>query len=241
MSNRAQMREGVSISRKAEGGARNGQGWAWVVRGVAFVAIAWIAAGLGANMVLAAQAPVTSEHLHLASWLGQRGHAVHFTGGPMGTLLMVGLMIGALAMAARRSLGIVCLMTAAVGACGSISLSEEAYVRLGLLEGTVKLGCYVEQSTECMRQLGIVKEGSPSRYMPEGTSYEAWQWSDWYRAERAKVVSPEMERKALLTTLPGATVILAPLHAFEGARLEQMLTNQLQEALKRRSELAAAR
>lgn len=57
MSNRAQMREGVSISRKAEGGARNGQGWAWVVRGVAFVAIAWIAAGLGANMVLAAQAP----------------------------------------------------------------------------------------------------------------------------------------------------------------------------------------
>lgn len=211
------------------------------VRLVLLAGAAWIALGFAVNLLLAVQAPVTSEHLHLASWLGSRGLAVHFTGGPAGTLLMVGLLIGGLAIAAARSVGAVCVGIAAVGACCSISLSEEAYVRLGVLEGTVKIGCYVETSAECSQQLGVEHKGKQSRYMPEGTSYEPWRWSDWYRNERAKVVSAETERRAKLTTLPGATVLLAPIHVLDGARLERLLDKQLQETLKRRSELANAR
>lgn len=232
---------GVSLASKGDRARVGRQVLNTAARLVLLAGAAWIGLGFAVNLLLAVQAPVTSEHLHLASWLGSRGLAVHFTGGPAGTLLMVGLLIGGLAVAAARSVGVVCVGIATVGACCSISLSEEAYVRLGVLEGTVKIGCYVESSAECLQQLGVEHSGKPSRYMPEGTSYEPWRWSDWYRNERAKVVSTETERRAQLTTLPGATVLLAPLHALDGARLERLLDKQLQETLRRRSELATAR
>lgn len=203
--------------------------------------LAWLALGLCASVGLALQVPITAEHLHLASWLGNRGWALLITNGPMGTLLMILMLIGGMAIAAKRSVKVVAVAMAVIGLGGWVSLSEESQVRLGILMGTVKIGCYVENSQECRQQMGLPAEWFASRYMPEGSSYQAWQWSDWYRAERSKVVSDALERKAAWVSLPGASLALAPLYAFDGGRLSELVESQLEQARRRRVDLLAGK
>lgn len=206
--------------------------------GLGLAAAGWLCAGLIASVVLAVQAPVSREDLHLSSWLGSKSLALHWTTGTMGTLTLMVVLISGLGMASAKSKVMPAVIALVVAAAGWIGLSEEAYVRMGVLQGTVRIGCFVPEMAECRQQLGLSGKGLPSRYEPLGSGTQAGRWSAWYREERAKVVGAELEARAKWQSMPGVPLLLAPLHVLDGGEIQQLMADQKAGTRKLREQAA---
>ena len=198
----------------------------------------WGLVGVCAQAWLAWNVPLTAQDLKYASWLGSPSLALHFTTG-LANLLSVTLLAMATVIAVLRRTAIPAFMAIFFVLAGQLGMGDAAVVRMGVLDGTVKVGCYVPETRECRNMLGLsVDSHAPSMYpsTEEAVAHPNEAWSAWYRDARAKVVSTNLEHRALWTDIPGAVILEAPLHLGEAARLRRLLAAQRAEVAKMQKE-----
>lgn len=198
----------------------------WVDRATMAIAIAgllWVVAGYVSLGVLAHAAPLSEADLKAASWLSSQTTALHFTTGPMAKFVVCAFLgIALLALLFLRN-PVPLIGAFAASAC-ICALNEEAAMRVGVLDGVVRIGCYVPGSAECLKQAGLPAESAPSIYEAPGGLKAAW-----YQQERRKVVSSQQEVLAGWHSVPGGALLRAPLHLTSGELLKDLLATQRKE------------
>jgi hypothetical protein len=198
----------------------------WVDRATMAIAVAgllWIVAGYISLGVLAHAAPLTEMDLKSASWLSSPNLALHFTGGSRGWFWIGAAWVVALGMLVVRR-NAVPLFGAVAISLVICALDEAAVMRVGALDGVVRIGCYVPGSSECLQLAGLPSQGAPSMYStPRG------QQAEWYSQERIKAVSRQQEVMAGWHSVPGAALLRAPLFLTSGDRLKALLDAQRKE------------
>lgn len=184
----------------------------WSVLGV--ISVAW----------LAAIVPLSAQDMAQASWLGSPATALHFSTGPLGWLVVTAALVlfngMALVLGSPRPLMVAILW----GAAGYWGLSEATSVRVGVLDDTIRLGCFVEDSKECFEMLNLPAQHAPSMYAPANEANVIY--ADWYLTQRRQKVTPAQEQLARMYSLPGGAWLRAPLYLGRGAELAQKLQSQ---------------
>lgn len=181
------------------------------------VCVLWLAVAAVSAMWLAYQVPLTGDDLVSASWLPSYTTATHFSGfmaWAMGaTMLLMGL---AIALAKQSLLPVI----SSVLILGGLSLnSEELMVRIGIATDTVKIGCFVYETTECRVMLGLPAGKTQSRYGSDGLN------TDWYQAAREKAITANPSDIAL-QSVPGWAFLQAPFYVTDTEALRQKVAQQ---------------
>lgn len=184
---------------------------------MASVCVIWLAATALSAMWLAYQVPLTGDDLVYASWLPSYTTATHFSGfmaWAMGaTMLLMGLGMG---LAKQSILPVI----SAVLMLGGLSLnSEELMVRIGIATDTVKIGCFVYETTECRVMLGLPAGKTQSRYGADGLN------AGWYQAARDKAITANPSDIAL-QSVPGWAFLQAPFYVTDTEYIKQKVAQQ---------------
>jgi hypothetical protein len=186
----------------------------------------WVVVGVIAQIWLATQVPITLADVKNASWLPSYSTATHFTGGVLGpTIGLAFVAVGIGMFVVKRSV-IPLLITLIVVVGGYYSGREESAVRIGVLEGVIRVGCYVPESKECASMLGLSTASSaPSRYDSSGVAGDA----TWYTERLSSLVNSELANKTMLASLPGGFTLMAPFHFLDAKKLSLLLDQQRAE------------
>lgn len=185
----------------------------------------WVLLGILSCGWLAFNVPLTAQDLDNASWLGSPTTALHFTTGPMAYLLGSALILTGIATSMASGTPIPSFLAGVIVCAAAIGGSHESVVRIGLLDGTVKLGCYVEKSKECLDMLKLGSTAAPSRWDLKGRG-PAHPHSEWYAQELDKVVSPAVKARVIWTAIPGGAVLRAPVHLLKAQKLQSLVKEQ---------------
>lgn len=186
----------------------------------------WLLTGVGVTWWFALQVPVTALDIAHSSWLGSPTTALHFTAGPVGiafTALFFCLGMFIAICRCQPVHGIVFILASVVM---DTSLTNESFVRIGLLNGGIKIGCYVPEMRECREQLGMPADGAISRRASPAEAKSGMGYSQQYLTARGKVVSLEQENAGVFLSLPVSPIVLAPLYLGQTEKLKQILETQ---------------
>lgn len=184
-------------------------------------------AGLAVLGYLAWQVPLTAEDLRHASWLSSHTTALHFSTGPMGYAFAgIAVLMGLVVSISKQT-----PLPAVVGGCMALALQlgmgEASVVRIGVLEGTIRIGCYVPQTEECRAMLGLPQDPAiRSMYPSRGEPASAFGAAPWYVQARKAVVSLEQEKRAAWSSIPGMAVLRAWRYGGSAPRLQALLAEQ---------------
>jgi len=190
---------------------------------MAVAGLLWIISGYVSLLLLAQAAPLSEADLKSASWLSSPNLALHFTGGAKGWFWIGATWVVALAMLVVRR-NAVPLIGALAITLPIYALDESSVMRVGALDGVVRIGCYVPNSAECLQLAGLPSEAARSIYStPHGLRAE------WYQQERSKTVSHHQEVMAGWHSVPGAALLRAPFFITSGDRLKALLAAQRKE------------
>ena len=212
-----------------------GKGVATALAGVSAIGFAlWIIAGFISLKILAHSAPLTAADIQASSWLSSPTTALHFTTGTMAAAFIAFLLLGGMTMLvlARSPMP---LIAAAILSLAINQLDQEAATRVGMLDGVIRIGCYVPNSAECRDQMGLPRNDAPSIYATPGGKY-----ADWYQVERQKVVSGEQVRMAGFHSIPFTFLLRAPLYIGAGDQLKTLLEAQRNELSKLKAEAVSS-
>lgn len=189
------------------------------IAGVVMVSfcVLWLAVAALSAMWLAYQVPLTGDDLVSASWLPSYTTATHFSGfmaWAMGaTMLLMGLGVG---LAKQSILPVISTVLMLVG----ISLNSEGLmVRIGIATDTVKIGCFVYETTECRVMLGLPAGKTQSRYGADGLD------AGWYQAAREKAITANPSDIAL-QSVPGWAFLQAPFYVTDTESIKQKVAQQ---------------
>lgn len=198
----------------------------------------WLLTGVVAQVWLAWLVPLSAQDLAHASWLSSPTTALHFTTGFPAVVFCTALALMALVISAAKGSVAPLVPAALVIASVLVGSNEAAVARIGILEGTVRIGCYVPETSECRGMLGLPAQASaPSQYAHPGgplTTSEA----PWYLAQRKAVVSPALESRAAWMSVPGRALWVAPLYFAQAPRLRRLVTQQRADVLRMQTEAA---
>ena len=106
--------------------------------------------------------------------------------------------------------------------------SERAVIRMGLLTGTIKIGCYVKTSLECQQMLGTATTGQ-SRFASEQDMTEQTtptRHATWYTDAASELPSAPSSENIRLTSIPGGALIQALAHIGKVKQLQEIVTDQ---------------
>jgi hypothetical protein len=157
---------------------------------------------------------------------GQPHNGTALFRGVLGKVLGAGAVVFSIAaFVARRSfvgLAVAVLATVFVGS-GS---TEESIIRIGLLEGVVKVGCFVEETEECNEMLGLARPGEIRVRRVTSMKAATPMFTPEYEERRAGVVTERQERLAMLHSMPFGAWIRAPLYLGAAEQLKAKLEAQ---------------
>lgn len=175
-----------------------------LIIGVFLLAFLYLLACLASSIYLTVQVPISDTDAKLVSFLAPR-LGLQYHG------LFLGGMIGLLGLGQLLSLRVSGLIPAVLGLCAIFATSETTALRLGILNGDMKVGCFSYESAECRKMLGLPEGDAKSIYRNGKDSGENAGWADWYATERASMESKVTG--ALPSTFPGVAFLQAPIIA----------------------------
>lgn len=173
---------------------------------------------------------LTPQDLSHTSWLGSPALALHFTTSFFSYFLGAALLLMGLAISVARN-SIIPAIVSTIMIIFFAGISEKSATSLGILEGTIKIGCFVESTKECAQMLDLPTAGTYSMYEtnPESKGIEL---SARYLAERNKVVTDKTLQTALVMYTFPLYWIKAPLYLFELDSLQPMINAQRQHVFE---------
>lgn len=126
--------------------------------------------------------PLSDEDLANASWLTPR-LGLEFHGFFFGVILLGFAIIQAIFHSKARA-----VVAALVAIVLITSSSESGHLRLGILDGQAKIGCFTYQALECRKMLNVSEEGAQSVYAQNGESFaKNEKYASWYRPIREQL------------------------------------------------------
>lgn len=189
-------------------------------------AFAWVLAGLVSLGILTYSVPLLASDLKQASWLGSPSSALHLTSGYLGVAFLFVFSSLGVGIAVAKKNACPALVAVLIGLCLFVGGSEESAVRIGVLDGTVRIGCYVPESLECKRMLGLPAENALSMFKNADNSSE---WASWYAEKRAVLQSEKLSFRSLFYITPSGALLRAPLYLGSADELRELLEKQRQE------------
>lgn len=195
----------------------------------------WALIGVFVIISLNFSVPLSTQDLQEASWLSSPTTSLHFTTGPLLYGLGTTVVIMGLAIAVTKGSLPPLILGSTLFAIAFFCLSEEAHVRIGILDDVVKVGCYIPESRQCLEQLGLDSTGAPSIYphRESDTQENPGVWSGWYKKRRTEATSNISSTLIALHSIPGLILLRAPFY------LPDMFGELLKAKLiKQRSEVA---
>lgn len=110
------------------------------------------------------------------------------------------------------------------GLCGALMIVEgqmaQSMLQLGVMDGSVRIGCYVYESRECLQQLGLPPGSAPPRRGAGGARPGAE--ASWYRVALREF----LEQQPL--SMP-ALFVFSPYYALHVDRIQAILQRQRRE------------
>ncbi len=167
--------------------------------------------------------PLDAQDLRDAAWLSSYTTAMHFSG-VLGAALAVTWVLMSLALAVARQSAMPLLLAAAAGLF-SWAHQEDTLVRVGVLAGHVRIGCFVPEALECREMLGLPAAGAVSRYNPPALRDGEGLNAAWYQA-RIDALPASVRTAALEFSLPGASMLATPWVALNADVLRERLAEQ---------------
>lgn len=171
-----------------------------------------------ANLWLAYKVPVSPQDLAWASWAGSYVTATSPNGAFSRIFALTLLAMGFGITASKKSaLPAISVSFLALVLC--FAGNESAQLRIGIADGTIKVGCYSYGSKECRTMLEVPVNGAPSLYRPGG---DVGEYATWY--------STSVHRPFTLGSfVPGGYFIRSPLYIFKAGEINLTLSHQRQE------------
>jgi hypothetical protein len=187
----------------------------------------WVVLGIVTQFWLGIRVPLTDADVSSASWLGSPTTALHFSTGPMAYAVTTALCFMGVAEVILRRNWFSLIFALLLSSAAWVGASETAVMRIGILDDTIKLGCFVETSAECRDMLGLPKSGAVSMYAGADHRMEhSGMHAAWYIRARDAMVSQSQENRSIWTTMPGLAIIRAPVYLFDADTLQNKVLFQ---------------
>jgi hypothetical protein len=191
------------------------------------LAVFWIFVCTVSALWFCRTTPLTTTDVQWASWLSHPTTTMHFQGVFGFAMGATTLLLGTFNAYLYRT-PVPFLVALALGLV--LWSGGEAYtLRVGVLEGHAKLGCFVENTRECRSMLGLPVGEAPSRFSIAPGQPGGGEDSTEYTAQLDKVVTPTLKEQAALQNAPGISFIFAPFYVGRAAELNARLARQRAE------------
>ncbi|CAB5514616.1 hypothetical protein LMG26857_03675 [Achromobacter anxifer] len=179
--------------------------------------------------------PIAEQDRAWMSWLGSPTTTYWYEGHSF----MMGMMVFVLGLGiavAHQSVApaIAGVLLAAVLA---ITGNPDWTVRAGLLDGTIRIGCYVPETAECREMLGLARDSAQSRYASKDDQAKGMIDAEWYTKRLTDVVPAEVHDKVVFYVLPGIAIARMLAHWGNADQLKAVIETQRQEAKDLRERL----
>lgn len=173
--------------------------------------VAWLLACMVATAWLAYSVPIDALDLQRASWHWSYS-SITFLSGTLGVALSAAVLLTGAVVGFARATWNPALISAFVTAAILAGGHESNILRIGIANGSVKVGCF-EESRECLEMLGAHSADAPSMY-------SGGDKADWY-LKRIQVNAPNP-----LLSLPGAYFLTSPIYAIHSEEINSLLRVQ---------------
>ena len=198
---------------------------------LALVLLAWTA-HFAVGRWIAYKVPLPAELMKEVTWLAGATN-FHFVGFVLSGMAIVMLLVALLSgtWVPFKVATVVCIPLI-------YAASPEQAVRIGIYEGTHKIGCFVPDTLECHRTLGL--SGNPPElrvYAPAGNT-DPQGWTPEYRAARAKLVSPELEKLAVSRSIPLLAYLRTPFYLGKTDEMNAAIEKQALDVARLRKDSA---
>jgi hypothetical protein len=170
--------------------------------------------------------PLSDEDLANASWLTPR-LGLGFHGFFFGVILLGFAIIQAIFHSKARA-----LFAALIAIVLITSSSESGHLRLGILDGQAKIGCFTYQALECRKMLNLSEEGAQSIYVQNvGSFAKNEQYAGWYLHIREQL-------EAQAEGLPELAFLRSPFLLIRAEEIRRKVEFQRSELISFRASLA---
>lgn len=179
--------------------------------------------------------PIAEQDLAWMSWLGAptitywyEGHS--FVMGMMVVLLGLGI-------AFMNQSVVPAIAGVLLAAVLAITGNPDWTIRAGLLDGTIRIGCYVPETAECREMLGLARDSAQSRYASKDDQAKGIIDAEWYTKRLADVVPADVRDKVVFYVLPAVAIARMLAHWGDANQLKAVIETQRQEAKDLRERL----
>lgn len=184
--------------------------------------VVYLLACILAFLALSLVVPVDQKDLADASWL-----VTPPAFGAIGFWACTSFGVFALLHVFIQNLGHAILL-GTIAACCALATSESAALRLGVLQGDARIGCYTYESLECRKMLKLPIEDARSIYIADRNDASVGhQFADWYAEQR--VAFNTKIRSSIPSTIPGVALLNAPWTLLKTDELKNLLDSQRAE------------
>ncbi|MBV7542226.1 hypothetical protein [Acidovorax sp. sic0104] len=172
--------------------------------------------------------PLTESDFAQASWLGSPAWALHPSTSVLGVAVAAGAVLVGVALWVRHRLLTPLAVALTAVAVTQFGMSEAAVARVGLLDGTVRIGCFVPEARECREMLRLEVSGARSRYPDAGTPADRrGNLNDtWYDARLEAEVPMSVRALIPYYIYPGAALIRSLAHLGKADELRGVVEAQ---------------
>lgn len=203
-----------------------------------FLAVAaWVVTSIAICWWFNVSSSLTSQDLIHVSWLVDPSATFRFTDSFFGCILALALFVCGFLLFSLLFTGLVsrgheryfinAASSALIMALLLSGVTEKSATSLGLLDGTAKIGCFVEDTKECVRLLSLHTTGAYSMYAQDSSSKEI-ELSSQYVKQRNKVISSyTLQTATVMYTYP-IYWLKAPLYLFKLNSLPVIINAQRQ-------------
>lgn len=189
----------------------------------------WVLLSASAVLWLHYAVPLTAQDLAETSWLGSYSVAAMFNGFLGYAVVGIGLFV-LLALSVAKNSKVPLIFSLLLL---PVLFLEGTAVRVGIADGSVKIGCYVYEARECREMLNIPVENTLSRYtMTENGIVDA----PWYVEARQKVMLNKENHRACAPFIP---FLSTPFLLGKEGELRAKIAEQRQEVQRIRAAVMA--
>lgn len=185
---------------------------------ISILVIAWIGLCAISVLYLGYRVPLNELDLAKASWITSPTDASYLRGVLGAVFVLVGSMLALAGLISRSWTAAAVGLIVAAGAHFGTDMTHT--VRMGLLNGNIKIGCYVWEMRECHEMLGLDTSSLPSRYAVKGVVEPGGLYAPWYQK---RLDNLEWNR---WYSWPPTAFLVAPLHIGDVDRLQALLRDQ---------------
>lgn len=160
--------------------------------------------GVASLVWFAYEVPITYKDISRSSWWFSTNPAYNHIANSFSAKAMLFLVV-ITALASRKVLGVI---TAAAILITFLANTPQAQLRMGILSGSIKIGCYVEHTFECQTMLGLPSTGKTIHASVQ-PALSTKVYADWYMNAAQALPNKPSQLDIKPTSLPAGAVIQA--------------------------------